>query len=170
MIFMGRNVAIALGVGLLLMTTSAGAADANPRVVIFNGVATEVANAPMTSKDLWISPEDLTKATRFEIKPEGICAAALCYPIPEDRKNEFLATRDGHSWFNLSEFGRLLHLPAANDTKHGVWFFGPRPEEQNSYLKSLMAPNFTLPDVDGKEHSLKDFRGKKVLLLTWASW
>ncbi|PYS58122.1 MAG: hypothetical protein DMF74_24460, partial [Acidobacteria bacterium] len=30
--------------------------------------------------------------------------------------------------------------------------------------------NFTLPDLNGKLHSLADFRGKKVLLVTWASW
>jgi peroxiredoxin len=37
-------------------------------------------------------------------------------------------------------------------------------------LSSLAAPDFTLPDMNGKLHSLSDFRGKKVLLLTWASW
>jgi hypothetical protein len=50
------------------------------------------------------------------------------------------------------------------------WYFGARTEEQNSFTKSLVAPNFTLPDMNGKRHSLRDFRGKKVLLLTWASW
>ena len=33
-----------------------------------------------------------------------------------------------------------------------------------------VAPNFTLPDLNGKPHTLADFRGKKVLLVTWASW
>jgi len=37
-------------------------------------------------------------------------------------------------------------------------------------LSSLKAPDFTLPDMNGKARSLSDFRGKKVLLLTWASW
>ena len=32
------------------------------------------------------------------------------------------------------------------------------------------APNFTLPDINGKQHSLADFKGKKILLITWASW
>jgi peroxiredoxin len=35
---------------------------------------------------------------------------------------------------------------------------------------TLEAPDFTLPDIDGKQHSLSDYRGKKVLLLSWASW
>ena len=32
------------------------------------------------------------------------------------------------------------------------------------------APDFTLTDIKGKKHSLKDFRGKIVLLDVWASW
>jgi hypothetical protein len=164
-----RIVLLGLAAGLTLSAVGR-AADAKPRVVLFNGVATEVAADPDAGKDLWVSPAELTRATKFEIKPEGICAAALCYPIPEARKGEFFATRGGESRFNLSAFGRLLELPAASDAKNDVWYFGPRPEEQNGYLKTLVAPDFTLPDVDGKNHSLSDFRGKKVLIITWASW
>jgi hypothetical protein len=68
----------------------------------------------------------------------------------------------------LSEFARLLRQPVAREAE--VWYFGPRAEEQNSFTKSLVAPDFKLPDMNGKLHSLRDFRGKKVLLLTWASW
>jgi cytochrome c-type biogenesis protein len=41
---------------------------------------------------------------------------------------------------------------------------------RDSYISSLDAPDFTLPDANGKMHSLSDFKGKKVLLVTWASW
>ena len=39
-----------------------------------------------------------------------------------------------------------------------------------SGLSSLEAPDFTLPDLDGRLHSLSDYRGKKVFLVSWASW
>ena len=32
------------------------------------------------------------------------------------------------------------------------------------------APAFTLKDLDGKKHSLKDFKGKVVLINFFASW
>jgi peroxiredoxin len=32
------------------------------------------------------------------------------------------------------------------------------------------APDFTFPDLDGKEVSLSDFRGKVVLVNIWATW
>ena len=33
-----------------------------------------------------------------------------------------------------------------------------------------MAPDFCLPDLDGKLHRLSDYRGKKVFLFHFASW
>jgi peroxiredoxin len=33
-----------------------------------------------------------------------------------------------------------------------------------------MAPDFTLPDLAGRPHSLAEQRGNKVLLVVWASW
>ncbi|NDG42002.1 MAG: TlpA family protein disulfide reductase, partial [Betaproteobacteria bacterium] len=37
-------------------------------------------------------------------------------------------------------------------------------------LSTLEAPDFELPDLAGQTHRLSDYRGKKVLLATWASW
>jgi hypothetical protein len=167
--FMPRTILAGI-VLLLLLADGAAVAESKTRVVIFGGVVTEVAVRPGDSKDLWVSSADLTKATRFELKPQGVCSEQQCYPIPAGREKEFLAESQGTTWFNLGEFARQLRLPAAHDLKHDVWYFGPRPEMQNGYVESLVAPDFQLADVDGKKHSLSDFRGKKVLLITWASW
>ena len=146
------------------------ATDQNTRVLIYDNVATEVAAAPNASTDLWITTSDLTRATRFVIKPQGVCRDELCFPLPKNRKAEFISKKGATTWFNLSEFARLINQPVVTDQKNGVWYFGARAAEQNGYLTSLEAPNFTLPDLNGKLHSLTDFRGKKVLLVTWASW
>lgn len=46
--------------------------------------------------------------------------------------------------------------------------------EQVAKLKTLVigaqAPDFSIPGIDGKTISLKDFRGKYVMLDFWASW
>jgi hypothetical protein len=137
--------------------------------VIYDGAAKTIA-ASNESGNLWIASKDLTSVTRFVIKPRGVCRDELCFPLPRARKSAFIAQRAGTTWFNLSEFARLIKQPFAFDEKNNVWYFGERSDQQNGYLASLDAPNFTLPDLQGKLHSLADFRAKKVLLVTWASW
>jgi hypothetical protein len=155
---------------IIMSFVIASAADRNSRTVIYDGVATEVSVATDPSADLWITTSDLTRATRFVIKPQGVCRDELCFPLPKNRKAEFISNKGSVTWFNLTEFARLIKQPFAADAKNSVWYFGPRTAEQNGYLASLEAPNFTLPDLNGKPHSLSDFRGQKVLLVTWASW
>ena len=155
---------------MIAMCAVAVRAAENRRVVIYDGAATEVTAAPEQSSDLWITTGDLARATRFVIKPQGVCRDQLCFPLPKNRKAGFIAKKSSTTWFNLSEFARLIKQPFTADQKNGVWYFGARTEEQNGYLVSLEAPNFTLPDLNGHMHSLADFRGKKVLLVTWASW
>ena len=155
---------------VIVSVVVAYANDPNNRVVIYDRVAPEVASLPGPAGDLWVTTGDLTRATRFVIKPQGVCRDELCFPLPKARKAEFITKRASVTWFNLSEFARLIKQPFAFDQKNEVWYFGARSAEQNGYLASLEAPNFTLPDLNGKTHSLADFRGRKVLLVTWASW
>jgi len=155
---------------IALCAVAAQASSENSYVVIYDGIATSVAAAPATSTGLWITTKDLARATRFVIKPQGVCRDQLCFPLPKARKAEFITKKGSTTWFNLSEFAKLIKQPFITDEKNGIWYFGPRAEEQSGYLTSLEAPNFTLPDLNGKLHSLTDFRGKRVLLVTWASW
>ena len=141
-------------------------------VIIYEGKSTELTSASpfAQSQDLWVTLADLARATGFELKPQGVCRAELCFPIPSGRTSEFISKSGAVTWFNLSAFARLLKQPVARDASLNAWYFGPRPAAQNEFLSSLEAPNFTLPDMNGKQHSLADFRGKKVLIVTWASW
>lgn len=148
-------------------------AVAGVRVVIYDNRVTTVAPSPSqltAGEDIWVTLNDLTRATGFVLKPQGVCRDELCFPIPKARRTAFLSRQGKETWFNLTEFARLLRQPAAYDSEHSVWFFGPRPEDQNKFVSSLVAPDFRLPDKNGNLHSLSDFRGKKVLLITWASW
>jgi len=159
-----------IGSALSVVALAYGSMALSKQTIVFDRTATEVNAATDGSNDLWITPADLTKATRFEIKPAGICRDELCFPLPKANKQSFVKKQDGQDWFNISAFARLVHQPVARDQKHFVWLFGERQTVQNGFLTSLVAPDFTLPDINGKMHSLSDYRGKKVLIVTWASW
>lgn len=165
---MSKTVAWA-SIAMLVTALSSYAAEGR-KVVIYDGIPTEVTASSEASTDFWVTLKDLTRATRFVVKPQGICRDELCFPIPKGKKTDFVSKRGSVTWFNLSEFARLVKQPVAPDEKNGVWYFGKREDERGTYLASLEAPNFTLPDMSGRSHSLSDFRGKKVLLITWASW
>jgi hypothetical protein len=137
--------------------------------VIYDDVATEIGPAREDSGQLWITTADLTRATRFELKPQGVCRDELCFPIPKARTAEFERRTGDKTWFNLTAFAALVQQPVAHDEAMATWYFGLRADQRET-LSSLQAPDFTLPDMQGKLHSLSDFRGRKVLLVTWASW
>ena len=60
--------------------------------------------------------------------------------------------------------------PVAIDRDERAAYLGVSAAERAKALSSLDAPDFTLPDLDGRLHSLSEHRGKKVLLVAYASW
>jgi hypothetical protein len=158
---------------IVLLLFAAGAAAAPAKgvraTVIYDDAATEIAAAEEEAGQLWITTEDLKLATRFELKPQGVCRDELCFPLPKSRAKKFVRKKSGKSWFNLTAFAALVRQPVAHDAALATWYFGLRADQREG-LASLQAPNFTLPDMEGKPHALSDFRGKKIFLVTWASW
>jgi hypothetical protein len=161
------------GLSGLLLALNLQASETSKAVVIYDDKATEVGAGKLpTAKpnDLWITLADLKAATGFVNKPQGVCRDELCFPLPKKQRAAYLQPQGKTTWFNLTEFARMLKQPVAHDDALATWYFGPRSEVQNSFTQNFQAPNFTLPDKNGKLHSLSDFRGKKVLIVTWASW
>ncbi len=100
------------------------------------------------------------------MKPEGFCKNDVCVPTPSGRSDSFV---QGDA-INVSAFWDLMGKPAVRSANADVWLLGASASNRNDALLSLEAPNFTLPDLYGNLHSLTDFRQKRVLLITWASW
>jgi hypothetical protein len=154
---------------ILLFAAFSARAKEIHATVVYDDRPTEIASAREEVNQLWITTADLRRATRFEVKPQGVCRDELCFPLPKAKQQEFLRKETGGAWFNLTAFAALVRQPVAHDEALAVWYFGLRGD-QRQILSSLQAPDFKLPDINGKPHSLSDFHGKKVLLVTWASW
>jgi hypothetical protein len=154
---------------ILLLTVLPSTANELRTTIVYDDAATELTSAREDAGQLWITTADLKRATRFEVKPQGVCRDELCFPLPKARQQEFVHKDGDGNWFNMTAFAALVHQPVAHDATLGTWYFGLR-SDQRRQLSSLQAPDFTLPDLQGKAHRLSDFRGKKILLVTWASW
>lgn len=70
----------------------------------------------------------------------------------------------------LAKRAEAAGRPVAVDLDARVAYLGISAAERAKALASLEAPDFSLPDLDGRPHSLSGYRGKKVLLVAYASW
>ena len=117
---------------------------------------------------LWLAPAELAKAGGWELKPEGLCRGSLCVPVPPGAS--WVRGRGADVCVDVSGLSRHMGQPVAASPEHAAWSIGLAAEDVADRLRSLDAPDFTLPDLDGRMHTLSSFRGRKVFLLAWASW
>ena len=127
--------------------------------------ARQPGDARQEGERLWLSADDLAAATGWVLKPEGLCKDEACVPLPRDG-----SWRDEAGRIELTAFARRFGQPVVRDEEHDVWAFGESAQAREDQLQSLEAPDFTLPDLDGRMHALSDFRGRKIFLYSWGSY
>lgn len=94
----------------------------------------------------------------WERKPEGLCRDDVCVPVAAG------------ATLRIEDVGRLLRRPVVVDRIEHVAAFAASASDRADALRSGIAPDFELPDVDGVLHRLSDHRGHKVVLYAYASW
>ncbi len=127
---------------------------------------TELAAIHADHNDLWLPVTALESTTGWTLRPEGFCKGDTCVPIPAARQDEFVRGNQ----VNAAALWRHLKQPLLRDASADIWLLGEGAAGRAAPLRALQAPDFTLPDLAGNLHSLSEQRGKKVLLVTWASW
>src|SRR5215510_7955792 len=103
-------------------------------------------------------------AIGWERHPEGLCREGLCVPVPDG------ARLDDGDRTDLAVFARLVDRPLAIDLDERAAYLGISAGDRGRALGSLVAPDFALPDLAGRMHRLSEHRGKKILLVAYASW
>ena len=111
-----------------------------------------------------LEPGSLKDTLGWEYHDGQLCSDAMCIPIAD----EGALVRDGG--LELDAFARLLDRPLAVDVEEHAACLGASARERAQALASQHAPDFALPDLAGRSHSLTEQRGKKILLVAWASW
>ena len=112
----------------------------------------------MILETLQLNPFELERRTGWSIKPEGACKGDRCVPLPHTDSQQV----------DVRVLAERLQMPLIHDVANGLWCLGP--EAGGRALTSGVAPELSLPDVDGHEWRLSSLRGSKVLLVAWASW
>ena len=128
--------------------------------VLFGENTVSLDKARVIDQNLWVQKQDLPRINEFEVKPQGACRADVCIPLSKTLKNG--------DWFNLTGFAGKLGEKVVAD--QNVYSFGEIPVLRGGFYNNRIAPDFAVPDRKGKVVHLSDFRGKKTLVITWASW
>ena len=111
-------------------------------------------------EDLWLDPGTLDAATGWKLEPEGLCRDDVCLLVPDELR------RDGK--VDVAALWTRLGRPVL--TSGDAVYLGEDAASKPPLQAGAIAPDFTLRDLAGVEHSLSDHRGKKVFISSWAPW
>jgi hypothetical protein len=123
--------------------------------------------AEARADELWLDAAEVEAATGWQWRPEGLCRGEICVPLPRDTSAGAVVRGDR---LDLAAVWRARGQPVVHDSHGGVWVLGTGAAERRAALATLEAPDFELPDLEGRRHRLSSYRGRKVFLATWASW
>ena len=100
-------------------------------------------------------------ALGWSAEPHGLCRDDVCIPLPPELRDDDLV--------DVRALGGLLGAPVAADGI-GAVAIGAAATMHARVLASDEAPDFTLPSLAGGDFRLGSLRGRKCLLVAWASW
>jgi hypothetical protein len=110
----------------------------------------------MILESLDLPAEEFERRSGWSIEARGGCRDGRCVPLPPMPPGRV----------DVRAFAARLKMPIVGD--EGAWCLGP--ESGGCALSSDRAPDLRLPDWRGREFRLTSVRGRKTLLVAWASW
>lgn len=124
--------------------------------------------APIFKNGAWLVPlESFCKQLGLKVEtPDPGEMAVIC---GEGEESELcVPLQFGKSAFNIDS---VTYANIKNITEpFGFEIYKVSETELEVVRPEQLAPQFTLPDLDGTPKRLQDFHGKKTLLYIWGSW
>lgn len=110
-----------------------------------------------------LDASSMTSLTGWELKPEGLCRDDVCVPVRDPD-----LTVDGA--IDAARFAAALGRPSVLDAAAGVIAIGETSSDRRGPIEAGVAPDFTLPQLDGGSFTFSALGRCKKLLLAWSSW
>jgi len=145
------SAAILISVAIVVMVNRQGAEQSVAIAVIVDRQGAEQPLAESGRPDYHeVSSEPPAEPAKPDTKPIDIYNEEPLSKVPAETISE-PATQPKPS------LGAIIRKARTWGPSFGTWVGKP-------------APDFTLTDIDGKDHKLSDYRGKDVLIIFWATW
>lgn len=114
----------------------------------------------MILESLVVDPAAFAAATGWEPKPQGLCRGEVCVPAPGALQ------ADGQ--LDITVAAARLGMPLVHDEAHGLWALGPA--SGGRALSTAVAADPVLQDHNGNDFTLSSLRGRRTIMVAWASW
>jgi peroxiredoxin len=114
----------------------------------------------MITAELAVDPANFALQTGWEAKPEGLCRGEVCVVAPGALRADGL--------LDVAVAAERLAMAVVADEQRGLWAIGPAAGGRA--LTTAVAADPPLIDRDGAPFALSSLRGRKVMLVSWASW
>jgi hypothetical protein len=131
---------------------------------------------PVTEREgmAYVSTSDLGGGGQIAVKSLPgqeqivVCQGERCAVVKD------VLREGGQAWLSVSSVAAALGARAEfdGDKKHVGFHFSTETTTSTDAIARVgqLAPNFRLAKLDGTPVELADFRGKRVLINSWASW
>jgi len=116
----------------------------------------------MILTELRTDREAFRRRTGWEFKPEGACKGPICVPMDQ-------AAVDADGVVDVRRVADRLGMPLVHEEAADLWALGP-DSVSGRVLTSVEAPELELPTFDGRMFRLRSLLGRKVVVVSWASW
>ncbi len=113
----------------------------------------------MISTTPTLTADEVLRLTGWEVKPEGLCKGEVCLPFASTGQE-----------VEVAALADRLDAALVHDPEQSVWAMGPAAPGDRPFLADAEFPDLTLPDLDGQPFSFSSLRGRKVVMVAWASW
>ena len=110
---------------------------------------------------LRVSASEFSSVTGWDPKPEGMCRGEVCVPAPGSLDNGVV---------NIETAAERLGMPIVHDTEHGVWSLGAATATGRTLATAVARFPSSLIDAMGRGFDFASLRGRRIIMIAWASW
>jgi hypothetical protein len=115
----------------------------------------------MIVKSLRVSATEFSTLTGWDAKPEGMCRGEVCVPAPGALDNGVV---------DVEKAASRLGMPIVHDASHGVWSLGAATATGRTLATAVARFPSTLIDAMGRGFDFASLRGRRIIMIAWASW
>jgi len=119
----------------------------------------------MIIRDVHLPVAEFADLTGWEAKPEGLCRGEACVPAPGA-----LTGASNNLVVDVTVAAQKLGMPLVHDAKHNIWALGASTITGRALASAVAAFPSSLIDAMGRTFDFNSLRGRRIIMIAWASW